>query len=542
MFSDAPPKILIVDDLEETRFLARTILRRNGNYEFFEAENGKEGVEIAIREIPHLILMDALMPVMNGFEAIAVLRSDPRTARIPILMVSALNTQDEKIKALSSGISDFIAKPFDKTELIIRVNSLLSLYLNFLRTEEALSSLNSQLEQKVAERTRDLQIKETYTRAILDSTPNLICVFDSGGDISDTNQAWCLFFSPLGLQRPLRSDFAFLHPHVPKFDDPHFLNSYDPSEWFGMLLGSRERSYKLKVSREDGYYLFSVSVRNMLYHNDATTKRHDEERFIVTLNDITELERIREEREGQIKLASIGKLAAGITHEINTPLTYIKGNVELMRMELEEFDDSPSKFELLENMESIEEGLRRIGNIIDATREITKKGSGKKEKINLYATLVYAARMVYNRTKHLCPIYLNGVLFDLDSASDSLNIEIFAIKEKLEQVWIVILNNAADEFLSCTKPFERRWIKIEISVWEERVEIRFKDNANGIPDTLLSTLFEPFVSSKTHSGMGIGLNVAQSIIHEHEGEITAHNEKGGAVFSVTLPYSGSQTR
>lgn len=540
MSSAMRPKILIVDDLEETRFAAMTIMRRNGNYEFLEAENGKEGVALAISELPHLILMDAIMPVMDGFKAIAILRSDPRTKEIPILMVSALTTHDDKIKALKSGISDFIAKPFDKTELLIRVNSLLNLYLNYLRKEEELTHLNNVLERKVEERTRALQIKEGYTRAILDSTPDLICVFNSAGEISDTNQAWCEFFSPLELRLPLKNDFEFLIPHVPKLSDSHFLNAYDPAEWFVMLLSSKERSYKLKVLREDSCFLFTISARNMLYQGGGLPERRNrDDRYLVILNDISVLERIREEREGQIKLASIGKLAAGITHEINTPLTYIKGNVELMRMELESIDDCASKSELMENMESIEEGLHRIGNIIDAALEFTKKGSGKKELTNIYATLIYAARMVYNRTKHLAPIYLDGDRFDLDIPFDRHTCNILAIKEKLEQVWVIILNNAADEFLNCEKPFDSRWIKIGLTMHEDVMEITFHDNAKGIAENILSTVFEPFVSSKTHSGMGIGLNIAQSIIHEHDGEINARNEEGGAVFTVILPLSSN---
>lgn len=526
------PKILIVDDLEATRFLARTVLRRNDEYEFFEASNGQEGVETAFREIPHLIMMDAMMPVMDGFEAITILRNDPRTRQIPILMVSALDTHDDKIRALTTGISDFIAKPFDKTELIIRVNSLLHLYMSYLEKQEELNSLNNALEQKVQDRTVELRRKEGYTRAILDSTPNLICVFDRNGYIADMNQAWWEFFTEIDPSKPLKYNLLYLKPYITELDDPHFLNAYPPSEWFEMLMND-ETSHKLQIVKNDRMTLFSVTMRNVL--SDDRNRASVEEHYILTLNDITELERIRQERENQIKLASIGKLAAGITHEINTPLTYIKGNLELMRMELEGCSDLILKNELISSMDIVDEGLRQIGNIIDATREITKKGSGLKEPTNIYATVVFAARMVFNRTKHIVPIYFNGELFTLDSATDERMIQVNAIKEKLEQVWIVILNNAADEFLKSDKPFDERWIKIDFIVEEGWVRIRFEDNACKIPEKLLSHIFEPFVSSKTHSGMGIGLNIAQSIIREHDGDIQALNEGENAVFVVTLP-------
>ena len=535
MHTDVRPKILIVDDVEEVRFLARTVLGQHDAYEFYEAENGREGIDLALKEMPHLILMDALMPVMDGFEAIAVLRSDPRTARIPILMVSALDAHDDKVKALTSGVSDFIAKPFDNTELIIRVNSLLNLYLDYLHKETELSELNSRLEQKVEQRTHALLLKESYTRAILDAAPNLLAVFDSTGDLSDTNQAWEAFFRTGELHTPVKSDFDFLTPYIPKFNDWLYLNAYNPSEWLLLLLGNKDQSYKLKITKDGECFLFSVNARHILpRHNGFDDNSTKENRFIVIFNDITEIERIREERETQIKLASIGKLAAGITHEINTPLTYIKGNVELIRMEVADFEECPFRSELLESMDSIDEGLQRIGNIVDATREITKKGSGKKEKTDIYETLVYAARIVYNRTKYVAPIYLNGVLFDLNTPAQGVRHYCPAIREKLEQVWIIMLNNATDEFLHSSIPYESRRIDMDIVPESDRISVRIRDNARGIPENILTTLFDPFVSSKTHSGMGIGLNIAQSIIHEHDGEITAHNDNG-AVFTVTLP-------
>ncbi len=132
------PKVLIVDDLIDNRLMIKLALKKSGEYVFLEASNGEEGVNLAKEELPHIILMDAMMPVMDGFEAIELLRNDEHTKKIPILMVSALDKKDDKVKALKSGISDFISKPFDKTELIIRVNSLLSLYLEFLKKEEKL--------------------------------------------------------------------------------------------------------------------------------------------------------------------------------------------------------------------------------------------------------------------------------------------------------------------------------------------------------------------------------------------------------------------
>jgi DNA-binding response OmpR family regulator len=139
------PKVLIIDDVKDNRLMVMLSLKKAGNYQFYEASNGKEGVDIAIRELPHIILVDAIMPVMDGFEAIKILRKNSLTKKIPIIMISSLDNKDDKVKVLQSGSSDFISKPFDSRELIIRVNSLLTLYTQFLTKEKELQESNAKI-------------------------------------------------------------------------------------------------------------------------------------------------------------------------------------------------------------------------------------------------------------------------------------------------------------------------------------------------------------------------------------------------------------
>ena len=396
MYSNITPKVLIVDDIKDNRFMIKLTLKQAGSYHFFEASNGKEGVEIALKELPHIILMDAMMPIMDGFEAIRILRSDPATKNIPILMVSALGKKNEKVKALQSGISDFISKPFDKTELAIRVNSLLHLYIQFLESQKKLEDINSNLEEKVKEK----------------------------------------------LDRRLE----------------------------------------------------------------------------------------------EVKLASIGEMAAGITHELNTPVTFMKANLEMLRYNIEDTEGNEKlKEESLVFVDTLNEGLKRLRGIIDTTLMISKKGQNKRQKENIYSSLIFSTRMIYNRAKHLSSIYINDILFNLDINE---NFEIFEsniIKEKMEQVWIIILNNACDEFTKSTKEFDDRKIDIKIFKNGDKTIIKFKDNAGeGIPDIILPKIFEPFESTKVDKGMGVGLNIAKKIVDQHDGTIKAYNEDNFAVFEVEI--------
>ena len=118
--------ILIVDDLKDNRLAIRIALKRE-NYILEEAINGEEAV-IKCKELkPDVILMDAIMPIMDGYEATKTIRSFEEFNRTPILMITALNEKSDKIKAIEVGVNDFVTKPFDKQELIARCRSYANL-------------------------------------------------------------------------------------------------------------------------------------------------------------------------------------------------------------------------------------------------------------------------------------------------------------------------------------------------------------------------------------------------------------------------------
>jgi EAL domain-containing protein (putative c-di-GMP-specific phosphodiesterase class I)/DNA-binding NarL/FixJ family response regulator len=115
-------KILIVDDIAVNRMMIKLALKEEG-YTFIEAENGKEGIEKVLSESPDIVLMDAMMPVMDGFEATQQIRKIDQVQRTPILMITSLESKEDKIKALECGVNDFINKSFDKLELKARCKS-----------------------------------------------------------------------------------------------------------------------------------------------------------------------------------------------------------------------------------------------------------------------------------------------------------------------------------------------------------------------------------------------------------------------------------
>jgi len=118
------PKILIVEDNEMNRdMLSRRLLRRG--FEVVVAEDGARGVEMTVSEMPCVVLMDLRLPVLDGWEATRRIKADPRTARIPVIALTADAFTEDREKALAAGCDGFETKPVDFQRLLATLESLL---------------------------------------------------------------------------------------------------------------------------------------------------------------------------------------------------------------------------------------------------------------------------------------------------------------------------------------------------------------------------------------------------------------------------------
>lgn len=119
-------KILIVDDVMSNVLLLKVLLT-NEKFAIATASNGRQALEQVEKENPDLVLLDVMMPDMSGFEVAQHLKSNPQTAEIPIIFLTVLNSTADIVKGFQVGANDFISKPFNKEELIIRVTHQISL-------------------------------------------------------------------------------------------------------------------------------------------------------------------------------------------------------------------------------------------------------------------------------------------------------------------------------------------------------------------------------------------------------------------------------
>jgi two-component system cell cycle response regulator len=151
------PKILVVDDIPVNIQLMQTYLSSVG-YDTIIARNGEEAITQVKDHHPDLLLLDVMMPKLDGFETCKLLKGNHETRYIPVIMVTALNEIEDKIKGIEAGADDFITKPFNKLELLARVKSLLRV-----------KNLHDQLQDKIKqleeakERLRELAVTDGLT-------------------------------------------------------------------------------------------------------------------------------------------------------------------------------------------------------------------------------------------------------------------------------------------------------------------------------------------------------------------------------------------
>lgn len=192
--------ILIVDDEIENIRLLELLLRAEG-YATASAANGEQALAAIAESAPDLVLLDVMMPDLDGYAVTRRLKANPATSNIPIILVTALSDRSARLAGLDSGAEDFLSKPVDRIELSLRVRNLLRLKT----LGDALQKHNQMLEEEVQQRLADLRRLEQarYSEAvkqamILNALPAHIALLDNQGTIVSVNESWRRFAAENG--------------------------------------------------------------------------------------------------------------------------------------------------------------------------------------------------------------------------------------------------------------------------------------------------------------------------------------------------------
>ena len=229
----------------------------------------------------------------------------------------------------------------------------------------------------------------------------------------------------------------------------------------------------------------------------------------------TNLEKSQKQIIQSEKLASLGRLAAGVAHEINTPLTNISNSAQILMRKMDE--DDPKK----ERLEVIEENIDVATKIVRGLLEFARQPKPKFEDVEIDELLTRTLKMLKYQFKNI-KIDVN---LDIDLPS------ILGDPGQLQQVFINILSN------SCQAMQDGGELSIFIRKSEAFVEIEVKDTGHGIPKENISKIFDPFFTSREYGeGTGLGLFISLGIIEKHNGRIDVKSKIGkGTTVIIKLP-------
>ena len=239
---------------------------------------------------------------------------------------------------------------------------------------------------------------------------------------------------------------------------------------------------------------------------------------VILIEDLTELHDLENEVTHRDRLASIGRLAAGVAHEIGNPLTGIASLAQNLK-------DEHRPEEIDKSITQILQQTRRINNIVQSLITFSHAG----EAPPAMATAVNVHECVAEAIQ-LLQLGQSSKGVQCQNRSDP-KLHVLCDAQQLLQVFINLINNA----LQASKPGDR--VLISAAVMGDKIEMRIEDEGPGIAEELLDRIFDPFFTTKAAgSGTGLGLSVVYSILQDHGGTIHAENRpQGGACFIVRLP-------
>ncbi|WP_309045287.1 response regulator [Marinobacter sediminicola] len=501
--------VLLVDDNPQNLKVLYETLKDKG-YRLLIANEGEKALDLAHRHQPEVVLLDIMMPEMDGYEVCERLKADPETADCAVVFLSALDDLQAKVKGFALGGADYISKPFQSLEVIARVKT----HARVIRLERELQARNRELQSDQAR--------------ILNSISEGIYGLDEMGLIEFANPA-----AGIIMRCPVEDLIGR------NFFETHFSTAAQCPSGLPVHAtcsqGVAENQRDIRMLRADGTG-FPAEYR-------STPKLEDDELHgaVVVFRDITveldgeqALEEARElvqEQRDQLahisRLTTMGEMAAGVAHEVNQPLTAIANYARVSKRMMSV--ENPNLSLLQETLDKIEAQSHRASEIIRRIRRFVKKPATGKE--------VLAVSALLEDTREFAEVDARNNDGAIELLVPEGLPEVLADPIQVQQVALNLIRNA----LEATRSKEAA-LPVEVSARltdKGCVRIDVRDYGEGLAEDAEEKLFLPFYTTK-EEGMGIGLPTCRSLIQAQGGEIGFERpEGGGARFFFTLPVAAS---
>jgi two-component system, cell cycle sensor histidine kinase and response regulator CckA len=509
-------RILIVDDDRRGRELLEVMLGSLG-FVLLSAASGEEALEVVAAQPPDLILLDVTLPVMNGYEVTAVIKGNVATKSIPIIIVTALDDRDDRIRGLTAGAEDFLTKPVDRVELTARVRNLLRLkaYGDYH------DKYGQMLEGEVDSRTADLIESELLYRSTFDAAPVGVVNVGLDGEWLRVNQRLCdlLGYTREELQTSaIRKSVESAEEEAPG----------EAAAVRQMVAGTLDRHVidERRYRRKDGEVVWA-RVYISLHRGAEGQAQH----FIWVIEDITDRRRLESQVRQANKMDAIGGLAAGVAHDFNNLLSIVLSYSELLAEDLKEGDPMRADLDEIKGA-----GQRAVA----LTRQLL---AFSRQQV-LQPKIVDLGEIVSGMEKMLRRLI--GEDMDL-TAIGTLGLgRVLVDPGQVEQVILNLAVNARDAMPSGGKlTIETKLVVLDEAHTSQHagmkpgphVMLAVSDTGVGMDKATQARIFEPFFTTKpSGKGTGLGLATVFGIVRQSGGMVWVYSEPGkGTTFKVYFP-------
>ncbi len=482
---------MVVDDEEIVRLNIERILTSVG-YVATTAKDGKDAISFISRGDFDLVLTDLIMEDVDGFAVLEeVKRVSPETV---VIVITGYGSLTSATRAMQKGAFDYILKPCEREELIFRVKK----GLEKKETDEKLLKFNRM-------------------EAILSNIG--VFTLDRAGIVTSGQ-------SPISKKLwGIESTMGMNIRQLPGIADSGLIECFEQA-----LKGQPvdKENVRFIANKNHKEFVLSVHFKPVSLLNERANS------LMWIVEDLTRRTKVMQQIGQAEKLAALGKLAAGVAHEINNPLNIISLDVEFMKSQLG--PESP----VAESLRSIGEEVDRIAHIVRQLQDHAKTDEGLRESLDIKEVL---NSHIFNIT--FSQLAKSDIKVNLDIAPNLPNI--FIPRTKFVQVLMNIIKNAEDAMpkggsLTLTA---RRAAPLKPTPGAETppkpmsrsfAEILIADTGVGIKKEDMNYLFEPFFTTKGFDGTGLGLFISYSIIKSYNGVIKVESQENkGSTFSIILP-------
>lgn len=575
--------ILIVEDNADDRRLLSYTLEFHG-CTVIEAENGQDGYRQARLHKPDLIISDALMPCMDGFQFLRMIKADPELAPIPFLFHSAVYTGDAEVGlALSLGAAAFAVKPTEpdilwkkiseimsagQTEPVVAADSLinesgehfLKEYGRIVATkleekiaelqqslalhaedEAKLRRLNEELTREIGERQKAekaLRAQEEELAAIFEHAPFVMLFLDEERKIHRANALACsLAGSPAADLLELRAGEALRCLHA--IDSPE-----------GCGFGPHCQRCAIRetvldtIATGKSHHQVDMALMHSVNGKErslplliSTTKVMiaDKAMILLSLQDVSELKKLEAQLLHAQKMESIGTLAGGIAHDFNNILTAIfgYGDIALMNMSA----DDPRR----DHIDNILQASQRAAALAKDLLLFSRKQVSDRKHVDLNDIVRSVEKFLFR---------IIGEDISCTIALSRAALPVLADVNRLEQVLMNLATNARDAMPaggSLAIATERSRLDDAFVASQgygksgQYALLTVTDSGEGMDDETCRQIFDPFFTTKEiGKGTGLGLAVVYGVVKQHDGYVTVSSEPGrGTIFRIYLPLATS---